>query len=152
HPMGLLRLAFARDGVSACAGMTNKPDGGWVRVAGIVLVRQRPGKGNAIFITLEDETGIANVVLWARLFERYRKQVMGARLLLVEGRVQKSPEGVLHLMASRVIDRTPMLESLSDLHRAEMPLARADEFLRPQTPRGRHPRDVRIIPKSRDFH
>jgi error-prone DNA polymerase len=117
----------------------------------VVLVRQRPGNGNAIFITLEDETGIVNVVLWARLFERFRKEVMAARLLLVEGRVQKSQEGVTHLMAERVLDRTAELRRLSDTHRATIALTRADEFLHPQTPRGGHPRNARILPRSRDF-
>ncbi len=127
-------------------------DGAWVRMAGVVLVRQRPGKGNAIFITLEDETGITNLVLWARLFERYRREVMGARLILAEGRVQRSKEGVIHLMAERIHDRTDALRRLSETHEPAIELSRADEILRPQNPRHRHPRDVRILPKSRDFH
>ncbi len=152
HPMGLLRARFARERVASCAQISAMRDGAWASVAGVVLVRQRPGKGNAIFITLEDETGITNVVLWARDFERFRREVMAARLLLVEGRVQKSPEGVVHLMAKRVIDRSAELLSLSDTHRAEIVLTRADEFQHPQIPRARHPRNVRILPKSRDFH
>ena len=152
HPMGLLRPLFRAEGISSSAQTDTKPDAAFVRTAGIVLVRQRPGNGKAIFVTLEDETGITNVVLWARLFERYRREVMGARLLLVEGRVQKSPEGVTHLMAQRVFDRSAALLSLSDTHRAEIALTRADEILNPQVSRHRHPRDVRILPKSRDFH
>jgi error-prone DNA polymerase len=152
HPMGLLRPRFARERVASCAQISATRDGTWASVAGVVLVRQRPGKGNAIFITLEDETGITNVVLWARDFERFRREVMAARLLLVEGRVQKSPEGVIHLMAKRVVDRSAELLSLSDTHRAEIVLTRADEFKHPQAPRARHPRNVRILPKSRDFH
>ena len=152
HPMGLLRPLFHSQRISSSAETDARPDAAFVRTAGIVLVRQRPGNGKAIFITLEDETGVTNVVLWARLFERYRREVMGARLLLVEGRVQKSPEGVTHLMAQRVFDRTADLLSLSDTHRAEIVLTRADEILHPQIPRGRHPRNVRILPKSRDFH
>lgn len=152
HPMGLLRSRFARERVASCAQISATRDGTWASVAGVVLVRQRPGKGNAIFITLEDETGITNVVLWARDFERFRREVMAARLLLVEGRVQKSPEGVIHLMAKRVVDRSAELLSLSDTHRAEIVLTRADEFQHPQIPRARHPRNVRILPKSRDFH
>ncbi|MBN8631627.1 MAG: hypothetical protein J0L76_12300, partial [Rhodobacterales bacterium] len=80
------------------------------------------------------------------------REVMAARLMLVEGRIQRSPEGVVHLMASRIIDRSSLLDQLSTLHRTDVEVARADEFLRPQAPRGRHPRDVRVIPKSRDFH
>jgi error-prone DNA polymerase len=152
HPMGLLRVRFARERVASCAQISATRDGSWASVAGVVLVRQRPGKGNAIFITLEDETGIANVVLWARDFERFRREVMAARLLLVEGRVQKSPEGVVHLMAKRVVDRSAELLSLSETHRAEIVLTRADEFKHPQHPRAHHPRNVRILPKSRDFH
>lgn len=152
HPMGLLRPRFARERVASCAQISATRDGTWASVAGVVLVRQRPGKGNAIFITLEDETDITNVVLWARDFERFRREVMAARLLLVEGRVQKSPEGVVHLMAKRVVDRSAELLSLSETHRAEIVLTRADEFQHPQIPRARHPRNVRILPKSRDFH
>ena len=155
HPMALLRAGFAREGVLTCAGTAARPDGRFAKTAGLVLVRQRPGKGNAIFITLEDETGIANVVLWARQFEHFRREVMGARLMLVEGRVQKSPEGVIHLMAMRIRDRTGELERLWDADRPAP--ARPGEVI-PQPlhlappPRHRHPRDARILPKSRDFH
>lgn len=152
HPMGLLRPLFSAQDISSSAEADAKADAAFARVAGIVLVRQRPGNGKAIFITLEDETGVTNVVLWARLFERFRREVMTARLLLVEGRVQKSPEGVTHLMAQRVFDRTSDLTSLSDIHRAAIEMTRADEILHPQAPRARHPRNVRILPKSRDFH
>ena len=151
HPMQLLRPRFHREGVLSCAETEAKPDAAFVRTAGIVLVRQRPGKGNAIFVTLEDETGITNVVIWARLFERFRREVMGARLMLVEGRVQKSVEGVTHLMAQRIADRSIDLLSLSDTHRAEVPMP-VDELKTPPLPRHRHPRNVRILPKSRDFH
>ncbi len=71
-----------------------------MRTAGIVLIRQRPGKGNAIFVTQEDETGITNVLIWARLFETLRLPVMASRLMLVHGEVQRSREGVVHLMAT----------------------------------------------------
>ncbi|AOG03551.1 error-prone DNA polymerase [Bosea sp. RAC05] len=152
HPMGMLRPLFRRDRVLSCAELEGRPDGSWTTTAGVVLVRQRPGNGKAIFITLEDETGIANILLWARLFERFRREVMSGRLLQIEGRVQKSPEGVVHLMAQRVVDRTADLSSLSESHSATITLTRADEFKHPQAPRGRHPRDVRILPKSRDFH
>lgn len=152
HPMQVLRPIFEIEGVATCVETSHRRDGALTRTAGVVLVRQRPGKGNAIFITLEDETGITNVVLWARTFERFRKEVMGARLLVVEGKVQRSPEGVIHLMAQRVFDRTAELRRLSETHEAQITLSRADEFLHPQVTRGSHPRDVRILPKSRDFH
>lgn len=151
HPMQLLRPRFRREGVLSCAETEARPDAAFARTAGVVLVRQRPGNGKAIFVTLEDETGITNVVIWARLFERFRREVMGARLMLVEGRVQKSVEGVVHLMAQRITDRSIDLLSLSDTHRAEVPMP-VDELKNPPLPRHRHPRNVRILPKSRDFH
>jgi error-prone DNA polymerase len=152
HPMGMLRDRFRVERILTAAETTALPDGAGAKTAGVVLVRQRPGKGNAIFVTLEDETGIVNLVIWARLFERFRRPIMAARLMLAEGRIQKSPEGVVHLMVERVTDRSDDLDLLSDVHRAVVEPARADEVLRPQTPRGRHPRDVRVLPRSRDFH
>jgi error-prone DNA polymerase len=156
HPMAHLRALLVPDRVLDCAGVSAARNGRIVRTAGIVLVRQRPGKGNAIFISIEDETGVTNIVLWARLFERYRREVMAARLLLVEGEVQRSPEGIVHLMARRVEDRSHLLARLTD-GGTPIALSRADEFLHPQHPRGAaksasHPRNVRILPKSRDFH
>ena len=152
HPMAFLRAGFAAEGVLTCTQTSAVKNGARVKTAGIVLVRQRPGKGNAIFVTIEDETGITNIVIWARLFEKLRREVMAARLMLVEGEVQRSPEGVIHLMASCIHDRTSELSRLSETHATNPPLSPADEFLHPQYPRGRHPRDVRVLPKSRDFH
>ena len=154
HPMQILRPLFEAERVLSSTQLATRSNGAWARTAGIVLVRQRPGKGNAIFLTLEDETGIVNVVLWASLFETFRREVMASRLLLVEGKVQKSPEGVLHLMAARVFDRTETLGRLSETHEARTEFARADEFIHPQHPRGQssHPRNVRVLPPSRDFH
>jgi DNA polymerase III alpha subunit len=141
HPMTLLRRHFSN--VATCGGLAAHRDGSWARVAGLVLVRQRPGKGNAIFVTLEDETGVANLVLWSRLFERFRRETMSARLMLAEGRIQKSPEGVVHLMTQRVSDRSDLLDHL---WRDEVKAAPAPPD------RARHPRNVRLMPKSRDFH
>ncbi len=152
HPMAFLRPGFAAEGVLTCAQTAAARNGARVRTAGIVLVRQRPGKGNAIFVTIEDETGITNIVIWARLFETLRREVMAARLMLVEGEVQRSPEGVIHLMAARVHDRTAELAHLSTTHNANPLLSPADEFQYPRYPRDSHPRNVRILPKSRDFH
>ena len=152
HPMQFLRSSFEREGVLSCAGAASAPNGKIVRAAGVVLIRQRPGKGNALFITLEDETGITNVLLWARDFERYRREVMAARLMEVEGEVQRSKEGVMHLMARRVFDRSAMLASLTEGTLSPRVLACADEAARPPDPRHGHPRNVRILPKSRDFH
>lgn len=89
-----------------------------------------------------------------------RVPVMAARLMVVEGVVQRSKEGVIHVMASRIVDRSEMLGRLSETHDPDPLLSRADEFLHPQHPRGRppeggtgrHPRNVRLLPRSRDFH
>ena len=157
HPMSFLRDELRAEGVLSCAEIRAARNDARVRTAGIVLVRQRPGNGNAIFITIEDESGVVNIVLWARQFEIFRRQVMASRLMLVEGVIQHSIEGVIHLMASRIIDRTPMLDTLTERGETPTERSRADEFDHPQHPRGKiargsHPRDVRIIPKSRDFH
>jgi error-prone DNA polymerase len=157
HPMAFLRGDFEREGVLSAAQVAAAKNGSIVRTAGIVLIRQRPGKGNAIFITLEDEGGIVNILLWARHFERYRRAVMASRLMLAEGEVQRSKEGVIHLMATRIVDRTRMLDTLGSDRRFDPDVCRADEVRHPQLPRGHaakhgHPRDVRILPKSRDFH
>jgi len=95
YPTQFLRPRFDAEGFTACADVGKQKDGAFVRCAGVVLVRQRPGEGKTIFITLSDETGVCNVVIWERLFENFRKEVMGARLLLAESRMQKSPEGVV---------------------------------------------------------
>ncbi|MBO9579721.1 MAG: error-prone DNA polymerase [Sphingobium sp.] len=164
HPMRLLRPFFDAEGVTPSIGLKTAKNGAHVRVGGVVLVRQRPGKGNAIFITLEDEDAICNVLLWARTFERYRLPVMSARLMIVDGALQRSKEGVIHVMGTRVLDRTDLLARLSDAHEPRTTLSRADVFLNPANPRHaaaprqsaprlhQHPRNVRLLPNSRDFH
>ena len=142
HPMQFLRSVFEREGVLSCAEAVKARNGRIERVAGVVLIRQRPGKGNALFITLEDEGGIANVLLWARDFERYRREVMAARLMEVEGEIQRSKEGVMHVIARRVFDRSDLLHRLT-----EGTLQTGEAY-----PRHGHPRNVRVLPKSRDFH
>ena len=145
HPMALLRPLFPE--VLPCAQLRQTRDGARVKVAGIVLIRQRPGKGNAIFITIEDEDAIANIVLWASELEKFRRAVMAARLMVVEGQLQRSKEGVLHVMASRILDRSELLGQLSELDAADPLLSPADK-----APHARHPRQVRLLPRSRDFH
>ena len=158
HPLTFLRASLAAQGILSCAQTVASKDGARLRSAGIVLIRQRPGKGNAIFITIEDESGIVNVLLWARDMERQRRAVMTARLMIIEGMIQRSKENVVHLMASKISDATAMLDQLCEDQAINPALARADEVRRPLTSRSqalrqnRHPRDVRILPKSRDFH
>jgi len=140
HPLAFLRASLTKQGILSCAQAQTAKDGARVRVAGIVIMRQRPGKGNAVFITLEDETGITNVLLWARDFEHQRGATMAARLMVAEGKIQRSKEGVVHLMAKKIKDATVMLDALAE-GEATHPVARAH-----------HPRNLRILPKSRDFH
>ncbi|WP_433909402.1 error-prone DNA polymerase [Sphingomonas yabuuchiae] len=149
HPMAFLRRELAGEGILSAADLNRLADGRRAKVAGVVLVRQRPGKGNAIFITIEDETGIVNALLWARDFEANRRAVMASRLMLIHGVVQRSEEGVVHLMTAGVEDRSMMLSRLEDV-----PVAPTRSHDPRGTPaqRGVHPRDVRLLPRSRDFH
>ncbi len=152
HPMQFVRPIFEREAVLSCAEAAKARNGRIERVAGVVLIRQRPGKGNALFITLEDESGITNVLLWARDFERYRREVMAARLMEVEGEIQRSKEGVMHVIARRIFDRSGLLNGLTQAQEIRPPMSRADGPKNPPDQRHGHPRNVRILPKSRDFH
>ncbi|MBD3678432.1 MAG: hypothetical protein HUJ27_08525 [Rhodobacteraceae bacterium] len=88
------------------------PNGARVTVAGLVLVRQRPGTARGvIFITLEDETGVANVVVWKALYERYRRAVIAGRLLRVTGKLQRE-SGVAHVIADKIEDLSHLLDML----------------------------------------
>ncbi len=107
------------------AARLNEPSGGArVCVAGLVLVRQRPGTAKGvIFVTLEDETGTANIVVWANVYERFRRAVISGRLLRVTGRLQRE-SGVVHIVAETIEDLSPLLDTLlrrdfrSDIARA----------------------------------
>lgn len=157
HPVSFLRQHFLKTRVISCADLARTRDGAWIKIAGVVLVRQRPGTAKGVvFITIEDETGIANLVVWPKMLEKFRRQVMSGRLVEARGPVQKSPEGIIHVIVRDFIDHTDLLHSLAD-GETPIPLARADEIRRPDSrsdvpPPPKHPRNVRIMPKSRDFH
>ncbi len=156
HPVGFLRDRLRARGAVSSSLYERMPDGRRTSVAGVVLVRQRPGKGNVCFITLEDETGVVNVVLWHDLFVKYRPVVMGSRMMLVRGRVQRA-EGVVHLIGEHLEDITADLATLSMpktnfLIPADTGKNSPDPRERPAAVRHRHPRDVRVLQKSRDFH
>jgi error-prone DNA polymerase len=146
HPVSFLRSRLAKAGVRRAVDMKDVREGVRTAAAGVVLVRQRPGSANGVvFLTLEDETGVVNVVVWPSIFERYRPLVMGARLLLVRGRIQRAEDSdgrVTHLVAETIEDRTADLSLLT---------ASGLQDGTPQEVR-RHPRNVRVLPKSRDFH
>lgn len=111
HPVAFLRERLDRAGVIPNANLPSVRDGRRVSVAGLVLVRQRPGKGNAIFLTLEDDKAVANVIFWQRTFDRFRPIVMGARFVKVSGKLQ-SESGVIHIVAEKIEDLTPWLTVL----------------------------------------
>lgn len=96
------------------ARLGEPPTGAQVTVAGLVLVRQRPGTAKGvIFVTLEDETGTANVVVWANVYERFRRAVIAGRLLRVTGKLQREA-GVVHVVAELIEDLSPLLDRLLD--------------------------------------
>jgi error-prone DNA polymerase len=153
HPLALLRESFAAQGIVPSARLKSLRDGAKVQVAGIVLIRQQPGTASGvIFVTLEDETGVANIVVWPRVFQQFRRELLGSQLLGVTGLVQRDESGyVIHVVADRLIDLSPHLHALGDPVRpyADM-LARSDETK--GGPPARHAGiRGRVIPASRDF-
>jgi error-prone DNA polymerase len=178
HPMSFLRADLDARGIVRHELLPSLRPGRRVTIGGLVLVRQRPGAGNAIFMTLEDETGIANTIIWPRKFEEYRPVVMGARLIGVSG-VMQNAKGVIHIVADRFEDLTFLLGRLSE-HGARIdPAIPPDEIRRPPVSRQRHPRSgdalvtmfreghsveelaatartaqqtARVMPKGRNFH
>jgi len=174
HPLQLLRETLAERGVERSDRLAEVANGTRLWVAGLVLVRQRPGTASGVvFVTLEDEAGIANLVVWPQVFEAHRRTVIGARLLVVRGRVQR--EGlVIHLVAEELVDASPLLDTLAD---SEAPLrpriapadeARSDKGSRrspsrrsdvaatrlaiPEANATRHRTSRAINQPSRDFH
>jgi error-prone DNA polymerase len=153
HPMGFLRGHYSASKFITAEQLKSIRDGKRLSIAGLVLIRQRPGSAKGVvFITIEDETGVANLVVWPDVFEKQRKIVMGARLMAVHGIVQRDEDdGVIHVVARRLEDHTHMLRHLSE-DIMDAPLSRGDAPGAMRPPPGRHPRDVEVIPKSRDFH
>jgi error-prone DNA polymerase len=153
HPMHFLREHYGARKFITAGQLKTVRDGKRLSLAGLVLIRQRPGSAKGVvFITIEDETGVANLVVWPDVFEKQRKIVMGARLMAVHGIVQRDPDSdVIHVVARRLEDHSHMLRQLSDNIMAA-PLSRGDAPGAMRPPPGRHPRDVEVIPKSRDFH
>jgi error-prone DNA polymerase len=154
HPMHFLRNHYAEKTFVTAEQLRSLRDGKRLSIAGVVLIRQRPGTSKGVvFITIEDETGIANLVVWPDVFEKQRKIVMGARLMAVHGMVQKDPDSdVIHVVVGRLEDHTGMLSHLSDDSLLPSTLEKADHPGSWGRPQHRHPRNVEIIPKSRDFH
>lgn len=129
HPLTFLRTDLRRRRIVTCREAMQARDGQWLEAAGLVLVRQRPGSAKGVmFITLEDETGIANLVVWVKVFEKYRRVVLSAGMIGVYGRIQREGE-VVHLVAHRLSDLSTDLASVGDHDAAfRLPHGRGDEF------------------------
>jgi error-prone DNA polymerase len=137
HPVSFLRNELAARNIASAAQLADVPDGRTVTVAGLVLVRQRPGTGNAIFVTLEDETGIVNVIVWPTIFDQFRRTMLQSRLLVVRGKLQRQ-DIVVHIIAESMVDHSGLLASLT---RPDAVTRAPREMVREQT----------VFP-SRDFH
>jgi error-prone DNA polymerase len=132
HPVAFMRARLTQRGIKRSDALGRITSGERIVVAGLVLVRQRPGTSKGvIFMTLEDETGVANIIVWPKAFERLRAIVIGARFVAVSGKLQ-SEMGVIHIIAERMEDLTPMLGQLSDEGRDIETLAPSDEVRHPQ--------------------
>ncbi|MCB1535930.1 MAG: hypothetical protein KDJ44_14715, partial [Rhodoblastus sp.] len=159
HPVSFVRRDLDAKGIMRNAALSDARHGR-VKVCGLVLVRQRPGTASGVvFMTLEDETGVANIIVWPKLFEKLRATVIGARFVAVTGKHQNE-SGVIHIVAERIDDLTPLLSKISREGGAIDTLARADEIRRPQNPREKQSAPdlfageaaVRgVLPKGRNF-
>ena len=130
HPVTFLRASLDAERVVPGGRLATIANGRRVRVAGLVLVRQRPGTAKGvIFMTIEDETGVANIIVWRKVFERFRPVVLGARLVRIDGRLQ-SESGVVHVVAENIVDLTPRLGALAEEAYRMGGLANADEVKR----------------------
>lgn len=172
HPVSFVRRELEARRVVRNETLRDTSPGGIVTVSGLVLVRQRPGSANGvIFMTLEDETGIANAIVWPKVFERFRPVVMGARLVSITGKLQKESE-VIHVVAQRIENLSFLLSQLSEGADIDT-VARVDEVKHPvsvRSVREGHPRNVtffkdkpeatdglvrdvhQVMPKGRNFH
>jgi error-prone DNA polymerase len=135
HPMSFLRRDLMQRGIVRCADLGKYRNGQRIEVAGLVLVRQRPGTASGVvFATLEDETGIANIVIWSKAFDTFRRTILASRVMAVRGKLQI--EGlVIHVVAEQFTDMTSDLTSLSNGHSlGDATLAHADEGTLDVTP------------------
>ncbi|MCO6050988.1 error-prone DNA polymerase [Mesorhizobium sp. RP14(2022)] len=154
HPVLFLRSRLVQARVMPSARLADTPSNRRVSVAGLVLVRQRPGSAKGvIFMTLEDETGVANIIVWKKCFELHRAVVLGARFVRVEGRLQ-SQSGVIHVVAERITDLSSWLGLLAEEGPTIKTLTRADEIGHQKGSMDmNHVEPVRrVMPKGRNFH
>ncbi|KRE13857.1 DNA polymerase [Bosea sp. Root381] len=152
HPVTFLRADLRRRRMVTCLEAMESRDGRWLEAAGIVLVRQRPGSTKGVmFITLEDESGIANLVVWTKVFEAHRRVILSAGMIAVRGRIQREGE-VVHLVAQRLTDLSAELASVGGRDAPfPVPHGRGDEFHHGSPtpdPRGLPPKGL----KTRDIY
>jgi error-prone DNA polymerase len=148
HPLAFLRGELVREGLVTAADMMTLPVGRRIAIAGLVLIRQRPGSANGVvFVTLEDETGIANLIVWPNTLERFRRAALGAMLLYCRGRLQRE-ESVIHLVAEDLQDWTARLNTLRERTGDEAQLPKPP-VATPAAPPGYSTPD--LIVQSRDF-
>ena len=152
-----MREQLDRFNVLPTQSLSGVTDRSFVRVAGLILVRQRPQTASGIcFITIEDETGTANLVVFKKLFDEYRKEIIQAKLLMVEGQVQKEGE-VIHVVVKRCHNFSKLLKDLTETKQddtALTPKSRADETTSPFMTRSSKEHTViqgKIFPEGRNF-
>jgi error-prone DNA polymerase len=145
HPLSFLRAELDQRKITRCADLARFKEGSRIEVSGVVLVRQRPGSTTVTFLTIEDETGIANIIIWQRHFEAQRRIIMSAAMLKVSGKVQREGD-VVHVIAERLEDQTPLLHSIGDMHfpHRHMPADGASGG-------GRDPREPRLLKIKDDY-
>ena len=159
HPLSFLRPELDRRGVLTAGDLARRKDGAKVHVAGLILVRQRPGKGNVTFITLEDESGIANIIAWQRVFEAHRRIILSSSMIAVRGTLQREGK-VTHIVADALEDMTALLGQVGAMdfpHRTGPgDGARNGGYNPREAGYRRHgaiqPGESAIRVKSRDFH
>jgi error-prone DNA polymerase len=150
HPVSFLRRDLTTTGYIPASGLGDVQDGRRVSVAGLVLVRQRPGSANGVlFITLEDETEIANLIIWPSVFERQRRLILSASMIGCRGKVQREGE-VIHVIAEHLTDLSQLLRGVGEREEAfPLPHGQGDEAKNGGGPDqrqalGRKPRDIYI--------
>jgi error-prone DNA polymerase len=150
HPLVFLREELTRREISTCVAIKGAKDGSRMSVSGLVLVRQKPGSAKGVmFITLEDETDIANLIVWPSLFDKLRRTILGAQMMVCRGRVQCT-SGVTHIIAEHLIDQSDLLNSVGGCNEAfRLPAGRGDQARHPGGP---DPREAIPIKKVRDIY
>jgi len=145
HPAAFLRAKLATQNIHKNEELRKHSSSSRVKISGLVTVRQRPGTAKGvIFMTIEDETAVANIIVWPKIFERFRAVVLGARYIAITGQLQEE-SGVSHVVADRLDDLTHLLAYLAAEGTAIDGLARCDEVRRPVDDH----RDKRLRPGRR---